>query len=133
MGKDKGAKGGKDGKKGTDKKGAKGGEESDAKKTTKLKGAQKVKVRHILCEKQSKSNEALERLKNGEKFDVVAREMSEDKANRGGSLDWQAKGSLHPDFEKVAFALQPSTIDKPVFEQVHTTFGYHIIMVEDRK
>lgn len=47
MGKDKGSKSGKDGKKGADKKGSKGGEESD-KKTTKVKGAQKIKVRHIL-------------------------------------------------------------------------------------
>jgi len=40
-------------------------------------------VRHILCEKQSKCLEALERLKAGEKFSEVAAKYSEDKARQG--------------------------------------------------
>lgn len=46
----------------------------------KLKPATSINVRHILCEKHSKKEEALEKLRNGAKFDEVAREMSEDKA-----------------------------------------------------
>lgn len=42
-----------------------------------------VKVRHILCEKQSKALEAIERLKAGEKFNEVASRYSEDKARSG--------------------------------------------------
>ena len=38
------------------------------------------KVRHILCEKQSKIMEALEKLKAGMKFNEVAATFSEDKA-----------------------------------------------------
>lgn len=41
------------------------------------------KVRHILCEKQSKALEAIERLKLGEKFNEVATKFSEDKARQG--------------------------------------------------
>ena len=41
------------------------------------------KVRHILCEKQSKCLEALEKIKNGAKFDEIARQYSEDKARSG--------------------------------------------------
>ncbi|KAL2155957.1 hypothetical protein VTH82DRAFT_699 [Thermothelomyces myriococcoides] len=100
--------------------------------TTKLKG-NTINVRHILCEKFSKSEEAMNRLKNGEKFDVVAREMSEDKAKSGGSLGWKTKGSLDPQFEEVAFKLPPSPVDSPTFDRVKTGFGYHIIMVEGRK
>lgn len=37
----------------------------------KLKPATHVKVRHILCEKQSKALEALEKVKAGEKFEQV--------------------------------------------------------------
>ncbi len=51
----------------------------------------------------------------------------------GGSLGWQTKGSLDPDFEKVAFELPPSPVTSPTFERVKTGFGYHIIMVEERK
>lgn len=40
-------------------------------------------VRHILCEKQSKSLEALEKLKSGMKFNEVAAQYSEDKARSG--------------------------------------------------
>jgi len=51
----------------------------------------------------------------------------------GGSLGWQTKGNLDPDFEKVAFELAASTTDNPKYERVKTGFGYHIIMVEGRK
>lgn len=53
-----------------------------------------VKVRHILCSKQSKALEAIIRLNNGEKFNVVAQEMSEDKAKSGGDLGWQVRGQM---------------------------------------
>ena len=37
-------------------------------------------------------------------------------------------------FQDAAFALQPSTVDKPVLSPlVKTQFGYHIIMVEGRR
>ena len=49
----------------------------------KLKPATSINVRHILCEKHSKKEEALEKIRNGAKFDDVAREMSEDKARQG--------------------------------------------------
>jgi len=50
---------------------------------SKLKPATSINVRHILCEKHSKKEEALEKIRNGAKFDEVAREMSEDKARQG--------------------------------------------------
>lgn len=44
-----------------------------------------LQVRHILCEKQSKILEALEKLKAGMKFNEVAATYSEDKARSGVS------------------------------------------------
>lgn len=74
----------------------------DVGSTKKSKGAQAVNVRHILvsdrmpclndkiarlmllqCEKFSKKEEALARVRAGERFDEVARIMSEDKARQG--------------------------------------------------
>lgn len=46
---------------------------------SKLKPATSINVRHILCEKHSKKEEALEKLRDGAKFDDVAREYSDDK------------------------------------------------------
>ena len=55
-------------------------------KEEKIKPANKVKVRHILCEKFSKITEAYEKLEAGEQFSKVASEYSEDKARSGGDL-----------------------------------------------
>lgn len=46
-----------------------------------------AQVRHILCEKQSKILEALEKLKAGMKFNEVAATYSEDKARSGVSVN----------------------------------------------
>lgn len=99
----------------------------------KVKGAQFVNVRHILCEKHGKKEEALEKLKAGAKFDDVAREFSEDKARAGGALGWKKRGDLDPVFEEAAFELEASTTASPKYKDVKTQFGYHIIMVEGRK
>lgn len=58
------------------------GEKSD-KPAGKLKPATSINVRHILCEKFSKKEEALTKLKGGAKFDEVAREFSKDKTRQG--------------------------------------------------
>nr|CAD7425933.1 unnamed protein product [Timema monikensis]CAD7442759.1 unnamed protein product [Timema bartmani] len=99
------------------------------------KGGSAVKVRHILCEKQSKVLEALEKLKAGVKFPDVATQYSEDKARQGGDLGWMIRGSMVGPFQDAAFALPISTVTSPVYTDppVKTKFGYHIIMVEGKK
>ncbi|KAK4948279.1 Peptidyl-prolyl cis-trans isomerase pin4 [Elasticomyces elasticus] len=57
-----------------------GGAEKGSKAT---KATQQINVRHILCEKHGKKEEALAKLNAGGKFDDVAREFSEDKARTG--------------------------------------------------
>ncbi|KAK9470841.1 uncharacterized protein V1510DRAFT_404702 [Dipodascopsis tothii] len=101
----------------------------------KLKAANVIKTRHILCEKHSKAMEALEKLAGGAKFDAVAREYSEDKARVGGDLGWKPRGSLTRVYEDAAYALAPSTCDRPVYTNppIKSSFGYHIIMVEGRR
>ena len=46
-----------------------------------------------------------------------------------------ARGSMVGAFQDAAFALQPSSVSKPIFTDppIKTQFGYHIIKVEDRK
>ncbi|KAK5664368.1 hypothetical protein OQA88_591 [Cercophora sp. LCS_1] len=121
---------GKDGK-GKDAKGKGGDDKKD--KGGGAKGAQSINVRHILCEKHSKKEEALAKLRDGAKFDEVAKEYSEDKARQGGALGWKTKGSLAPEFEAVAYGLENSTTGAPKYGEAKTEFGYHIIMVEGRR
>ncbi|KAK9903255.1 hypothetical protein WJX75_000834 [Coccomyxa subellipsoidea] len=74
----------------------------------KLKPATHVKVRHILCEKQGKALQALERIKAGEQFATVAAEFSEDKARQGGDLGWKSRQDVVGDFAEAAFKLNVS-------------------------
>lgn len=93
-----------------------------------------MKVRHILCEKESKILEALDKLKAGQKFPDVAAAYSEDKARHGGDLGWQIRGAMVGPFQDAAFALEISTVANPVYTPpIKTKFGYHIIMVEGKK
>ena len=94
-----------------------------------------IKVRHILCEKQTKILEALEKLKQGEKFQEVATAYSEDKATRGGDLGWQPRGAMVGPFQDAAFNLPVSNIKNPIYTDppIKTKFGYHIIMVEGKR
>ncbi|XP_070168640.1 peptidyl-prolyl cis-trans isomerase NIMA-interacting 4 [Polyergus mexicanus] len=102
---------------------------------TEKKGGNAVKIRHILCEKQSKILEALEKLKAGQKFNEVAATYSEDKARSGGDLGWMTRGTMVGPFQDAAFALPISNLASPVYTDppVKTKFGYHIIMVEGKK
>ena len=75
--KGKGGDKGKTADKGAEKKGAQ-------------KGAQSINVRHILCEKHAKKEEALKKLNDGVAFNKVAEEYSEDKA-RAGEAGSEAK------------------------------------------
>ncbi|NND85949.1 MAG: peptidylprolyl isomerase [Nitrosopumilus sp.] len=87
--------------------------------------AVKVKCSHILVAKQSESLAILERIKNGEKFGKLAKELSIDtgSAKKDGNLGYFTKGMMVKPFEEAAFKLQIGEISNPV----KTEFGYHII------
>src|SRR6185295_14995800 len=53
----------------------------------------------------------------------------EGSAKNGGDLDFFGKGRMVPEFEQVAFNLQPGQIS----DVVKTSFGYHIIKLVDKK
>ncbi len=91
-----------------------------------------VKARHILVATEKEAKEVLGKLKAGESFQALAKEYSMDpgsKAN-GGDLGWFAKGQMVKPFETAAFALKKGEYTK---EAVQTQYGFHIIMVEDKK
>ncbi len=85
----------------------------------------KIKCSHILVEKQSELLAIAERLKKGEKFGRLAKELSTDSgsAKKDGNLGYFTKGMMVKSFEEVAFKLQIGEISEPV----KTEFGYHII------
>lgn len=85
----------------------------------------KIRVSHILCGKQSDCLRALDRIKAGESFAVVAQEMSEcPSRKKGGDLGFFSRGQMVKPFEDVAFRLQVGEMTQ---EPVKTGFGWHLI------
>ena len=74
--------------------------------------------------------EILAKANSGEDFAELAVENSEcPSAAQGGDLGYFGRGQMVPPFEEAAFALAPGEISGIV----ETSFGYHIIKVEDKK
>jgi hypothetical protein len=91
---------------------------------------ERVRVRHILVKTLPEAREIKRRLDNGEDFITLVREysISPSKA-QDGDLGYIEKGKTGKEFEKAAFAL---TRPGEISNIVKTTFGYHIIRLEDR-
>lgn len=76
-----------------------------------------------------RAQDILSRIQAGEDFAMLATELSEDIATKekGGDLGYFVKGKMSPEFEAAAFAAKVGEVVGPV----RTTFGYHLIKVED--
>ncbi|UCD45856.1 MAG: peptidylprolyl isomerase [Candidatus Bathyarchaeota archaeon] len=84
----------------------------------------KIKVSHILVEKQSQALRILDELLGGGNFKELARRHSTcPSGKRGGDLGFFGRGRMVKEFERAAWALKVGEISKPV----RTQFGYHII------
>lgn len=83
------------------------------------------------AEKKAKAEEILERVKGGEDFGKLAKEFSDDPGSKdkGGLYEGIAEGSFVPEFENVAFSLEPGQIAPNLVE---SKFGYHIIKLEKK-
>ncbi len=106
---------------------------------------EQVKARHILIrpyqnatdkaraesDARAKAETILKRIKNRESFPALAKEHSEDPGSRerGGDLGWFSRGSMVKQFEDAAFALKKGEASGIV----ETEYGFHIILVEDKK
>jgi peptidyl-prolyl cis-trans isomerase SurA len=91
-----------------------------------------IKLTEIVSEKDGKQkmDNIKDRLDNGEKFEVLARQFSEDgTASSGGDLGWVNPGDTVPQFEKAMNELKDNQISEPV----RSPFGWHIIQVLERR
>jgi peptidyl-prolyl cis-trans isomerase C len=88
-----------------------------------------IHARHILVDTEADAEAALKRIKAGEDFAKVAKEVSKDAAESGGDLGWFTKDRMVPEFADAAFKLNEGEISQPV----KTQFGWHIIQVEGKR
>jgi peptidyl-prolyl cis-trans isomerase SurA len=101
-----------------------------------------VAVAHIMILKQKEGvdvptakttiEDIYKKLQQGEKFEELAKQFSEDKssASKGGVLNRFGSGQLSSEeFENVAFSL---TKENPVSQPFETQFGWHIVKLLDK-
>ena len=101
-----------------------------------------IKARHILLklapdaseellqEKRQQLGELLDQIRGGSSFEELAIKHSEDgTASEGGDLGWYKPGEMVPEFENTSFAMETGQVS----EIVRTSFGLHLIKVEQRK
>ena len=108
-----------------------------------FKSPERVRASHILiavpedakpevvAEKQKAAQAIADRVKKGEPFDKLAKELSEDPSAKqnSGDLDFFTKDQMVPEFSNAAFGMKKDQISDPV----RSSFGFHIIKVTDRK
>jgi len=93
--------------------------------------AQQTKNFYVSEESKAAAKEKLEgyrqRVLNGESMAVIATQYTEDPGSvkTGGRYDNIARGQFVPEFESVAFRLQPGEISE-IFE---TQYGFHFIQL----
>lgn len=80
---------------------------------------------------KAKAEDTLNRVKQGEDFATLAKELSEDPGSKdkGGLYENVPEGQMVPEFEKAALALEPGQVDPNLVE---SKFGYHIIKLEKK-
>lgn len=110
--------------------------EADAKKiydqrVAQLKPEDEVEARHILVDTEEKAKDLQAKIKAGGDFAELAKENSADTGSKekGGMLGYFGRGQMIPEFEKAAFTMTKGQVSEPV----KTTYGWHIIKVEDRR
>ena len=89
-----------------------------------------VKASHILVKTTMEAQKVSGKLASGSDFANMAKKFSTCPSGKGGGdLGYFGKGRMVKAFEDAAFSMEIGEISKPV----ETQFGYHIIMVTDKR
>jgi len=91
-----------------------------------------VNAKHILVKTEDEAKTVIADLKGGGDFAAIAKEKSNDPGTKatGGDLGWFTKDEMVPEFAEAAFKLQKGQYTEA---PVKTQFGYHVIMLVDRR
>lgn len=100
---------------------------------------EQVRASHILLKTEGKNEDDVRKqaealaakAKGGADFAALAKEHSQDESNasKGGDLDFFARGQMVPEFDQVAFSLEPGAVS----DAFKTSFGYHVVKVSDKR
>ncbi len=75
-----------------------------------------VRARQIVVDTEDEAKQIVQRLKAGEDFATLAKDVSKDATTKdqGGDLGWFSQGSHDPILERAAFSLQPNAVSEPL-------------------
>lgn len=95
-------------------------------------GDKEYHARHILVPSEDTAKEIIAKLKAGASFADLAKQYSKDpgSAQNGGDLDWSPANAYVPEF---ADALQKLQKGQYTQTPVKTSFGYHVIELDDSR
>ncbi len=80
-------------------------------------------------EARERADSLLQAVRDGADFEALAREKSDcPSASRGGDLGEFGRGQMVQPFEEAAYALEPGQVS----DLVESSFGFHIIRLEER-
>jgi parvulin-like peptidyl-prolyl isomerase len=89
-----------------------------------------VRASHILVPSEKEANDIKKKLQEGEKFPRMAKRFSScPSKDEGGDLGFFGPGMMDQAFEEAAFKAPVGKVTGPV----KTQFGYHLIMVTEKK
>ena len=89
-----------------------------------------VSAKHILVDSKEQADSVAKEVEDGLAFEEAAKKYSScPSKDKGGDLGYFSKGQMVPEFEKAAFEGEIGKMLGPV----QTQFGYHLILVEDKK
>lgn len=89
------------------------------------------KVRHILVADRTLAQRLIDQLQSGADFQVLAQQHSiGPSAPYGGGLEWFKADAVLPEFAAAVNALTPGAMTQA---PVQTTYGWHVIQLEDRR
>ncbi len=90
-----------------------------------------IKARHILVETEAEAKDIITRLQNDEDFATLARSLSTGpSAQQGGDLGYFTQDRMVPEFAKAVGEIKVGEFGTT---PTKTQFGWHVILVEDKR
>lgn len=91
---------------------------------------ERLLLRQLILPDQPGARAAQERVRRGEDFAALSRELSRaPNAATGGALGWVERGQLAPEFEAAVFSLPRGGVSAPVLSSA----GWHVFQVVERR
>lgn len=96
-----------------------------------MQGDKEYRARHILVKTEDEAKAIITKLKNGAKFEELAKQsIDTGSAKNGGDLDWSAPSSYVKPFADAMVKLNKGQITET---PVNTQFGWHVIQLTDTR